>query len=169
MQGFNSSEARDGHAALVANLRNVCGCLGSAGSKQVIIQTANGKPETVSDAESAPHPPPDGFSLWRTFLELPWHVVPFLFGMFALVEALQQGGWVDFFAGVRRSSYHHLLLRTSDSVGMRRAGEAQLQSCFGVHAAMHSCSRAHAWHCGHSGPADGPSRFCLRTSQPYSR
>ena len=37
----------------------------------------------------------------RTFAELPWHVVPFLFGMFALVEALQQGGWVDFFAGVR--------------------------------------------------------------------
>mmetsp|Transcript_4954 Transcript_4954/g.14258 ORF Transcript_4954/g.14258 Transcript_4954/m.14258 type:complete len:676 (-) Transcript_4954:710-2737(-) len=39
-----------------------------------------------------------GFSLWRTFQELPWHVVPFLFGMFILVEALALGGWVDYFA-----------------------------------------------------------------------
>lgn len=41
-----------------------------------------------------------GFSLWRTFQELPWHVVPFLFGMFILVEALALGGWVDYFARV---------------------------------------------------------------------
>ena len=45
--------------------------------------------------------PTQSFSMTRTFAELPWHVVPFLFGMFALVESLQQGGWVDFFAGVR--------------------------------------------------------------------
>ncbi len=48
-----------------------------------------------------PAPPQQNFSMLQTFLELPWHVVPFLFGMFALVEALRQGGWVDFFAGVR--------------------------------------------------------------------
>ena len=41
------------------------------------------------------------FSLTRTFRELPWHVVPFLFGMFMLVEALDQGGWVAYFAQVR--------------------------------------------------------------------
>ena len=42
-----------------------------------------------------------GFSLWRTFTALPWHVVPFLFGMFIMVEALNQGGWVDYFGRVR--------------------------------------------------------------------
>ena len=60
----------------------------------------------------AAHPTPpqpaeqQSFSMTQTFLELPWHVVPFLFGMFALVEALRQGGWVDFFAGVRILSQH---------------------------------------------------------------
>lgn len=43
------------------------------------------------------------FSLWYTFKALPWHVVPFLFGMFIMVEALNQGGWVDYFGRVRRS------------------------------------------------------------------
>lgn len=45
-----------------------------------------------------------GFSLWRTFTALPWHVVPFLFGMFIMVEALNQGGWVDYFGRVRLGS-----------------------------------------------------------------
>lgn len=50
---------------------------------------------------SAPVQP--GFSLWATFMEMPWHVVPFLFGMFIIVEALNQGGWVDYFGKVRTS------------------------------------------------------------------
>ena len=57
-----------------------------------------------SQTPSQAPPQQQSFSMMQTFLELPWHVVPFLFGMFALVEALRQGGWVDFFAGVRPSS-----------------------------------------------------------------
>ena len=81
---------------------------GSGANEWGLDSTMDGKPEkTVPDTGAAvepppPQPPSEAFSLWQTFKELPWHVVPFLFGMFALVEALQQGGWVDFFAGVRR-------------------------------------------------------------------
>ena len=103
------------------------GCSGGAATERVLDPATVGKAETLPDAAAEateqPLPPPPGteaFSLWRTFKELPWHVVPFLFGMFALVEALQQGGWVDFFAGVRLAP-RHLLLRAVSCTRIERS------------------------------------------------
>ncbi len=70
-----------------------------AGSQPVGADASSGAAQQQTPSQTPPQQ--QSFSMLQTFLELPWHVVPFLFGMFALVEALRQGGWVDFFAGVR--------------------------------------------------------------------
>ena len=73
----------------------------SASHGKAAPQLAGADALMAAAPQQSPPSPRESFSMRQTFLELPWHVVPFLFGMFALVEALQQGGWVDFFAGVR--------------------------------------------------------------------
>lgn len=39
--------------------------------------------------------PPSAPTFWRAFVVLPWEIVPFVLGMFCVVEGLNANGWVD--------------------------------------------------------------------------
>lgn len=39
--------------------------------------------------------PPPAPNFWRAFTVLPWEIVPFVLGMFCVVEGLNANGWVD--------------------------------------------------------------------------
>jgi hypothetical protein len=53
---------------------------------------AAGSSSTGTTVELKPPPAP---TFWRAFVVLPWEIVPFVLGMFCVVEGLNANGWVD--------------------------------------------------------------------------
>lgn len=77
------------HMAHTSHAEN--GCAGQQHSTQDPQETLLGSTHAAVVAKLQPKAP----SLTNTLLVLPWEVVPFILGMFILVEGLNVNGWID--------------------------------------------------------------------------